>query len=253
MPPLSRQNPLHGRLEATRVRGRHRDRDLGAGGVRRVVRRRPAGRGAGARRGARRGSGDRLSSHARDVRDRRDRADDPLGRDRARHDRERVHVGFTAAAARAGLGRSPRPHVEPSARGDALRSERPRGRSGDALGPLRRACRRRGGGRATLRARPRHPARRGRSRAPHRQGGPLVLGRRPFALPRPGRVCALRGGGAAPLPRRPLRADRPRSPRVLAVAARSCSTPSSRSARSASTQTARRSCGSASRAPSSCS
>ena len=48
--------------------------------------------------------------------------------------------------------------------------------------------------RAALRARPRDAARRRSARASRRASRPLVLGRRPLALPRAGRVRALRRG-----------------------------------------------------------
>ena len=52
-----------------------------------------------------------------------------------------------------------------------------------------------------------------------------LLGRRPLAVSRPGRVRPLRRGHAAPLPQRPLRARRARPAHLLRAAARSCSTP----------------------------
>ena len=174
------------------VRGRHRERDLGARGVRRLVRCRSLCGGARARRRARRRSRDRVPPDARHVRHGRDRAHGALGGDRARHDRERVHVGVPAASPRSRLGRPARADVQPPARGHALRGERPRGGAGDALGPLRRPGARRRGDRAALRARPRDAARRRSARASRRASRPVVLGRRPLALPRAGRVRALR-------------------------------------------------------------
>ena len=83
---------------------------------------------------------------------------------------------------------------------------------------LLRAPRRRGG-RAGVRRRPRHAARGRCARALRRARRALVLGRRPLALPRPGRVRAVRRGRAAALPRRALRADEPRAAALLAAAA----------------------------------
>ena len=53
---------------------------------------------------------------------------------------------------------------------------------------------------AALRGRPRHAARRRRAPTLRGPGRPLVLGRRPLALPRPRRVRTLRRGHAAALP-----------------------------------------------------
>ena len=66
----------------------------------------------------------------------------------------------------------------------------------------------------------RDAARRGCAGAPRRARRALVLGRRPLALPRAGRVRPLREGRAAALPRRPLRADRRRAGAVLAPSPR---------------------------------
>ena len=71
-----------------------------------------------------------------------------------------------------------------------------------------------------VRGRARDAARRGCARAPRCAGRPLVLGRRPLALPRPGRVRPLRRRPAAALPRRALRAADRGPARLLAAAAR---------------------------------
>ena len=104
-----------------------------------------------------------------------------------------------------------------------------------------------------VRARARDAPRRGCARAPRRAGRALVLGRRPLALPRPGRVRPLRRGASAPLPRRALRAARRGSARLLAAPARAARADPRARRRSASTRTASRSCAWASREPSSCS
>src|SRR5207244_4196611 len=89
--------------------------------------------------------------------------------------------------------RPAREDERPPARGGALRGQRPRGASDGALRPVRRPLRG-GWARAAVRDRPRDAARRGCTRAPRRAGGPLVLGWRPLALPRPGRTVRMEAG-----------------------------------------------------------
>ena len=102
--------------------------------------------------------------------------------------------------------------------GNAVRGQRARAGPDGAFGLLRPA--RAGGGRAGVLHDARDAARRGRAGALRRPRRPVVLGRRPLALPRARRVRALRQGRAAALPRWPLRADGRRAGAVLATPAR---------------------------------
>ena len=156
---------------------------------------------------------------------------------------ERVHVGLAAAAARSHLDRPAREDGRAPARGHALRGERARGEPDAVSRIASRAAS------PTTSRRPRfemvHETPLVEGALAHLVGAcrALVLGRRPLALPRPGRVRPLRGGPSASLPRRPLRAlDRGpagllapparaarsdprarRGARVRATGARSCS------------------------------
>ncbi len=143
-----RSESARGRVQAGGVRGRHRRCDLRARSVRRVVRRRACVGGARARRGARGRPRDRVPPDARHVRDGCDGAHDPRRRAGARHDRECLHVGLAASAARTHLDRSPREARGDAARGNALRRQRPRGHADGTLRSLRGEGRRRSAGRS---------------------------------------------------------------------------------------------------------
>ncbi len=164
------------------------------------------------------------------VRDRRDRAHDQRRRAGPRDDGERVHVGVPGTAARPGLDRPPRPDARHAPRGLAARRVGALREPATRVGLLRAPPRR--GLRADLHAGRRHPTGRRSPRPARRPRRPLVLGRRPLALPRAGQPRARRDRCAAPLPRRELRAARLRVQGALG-ASRGAPPPAARERRGA--------------------
>ena len=136
----------------------------------------------------------------------------------ARHDGERLHVRLAPTAARRDLGRSQGEDARAAQRGAPLRDQRARRRAARALRPLR-GPHERGDGGGRVRRRPRDPARSRGARPSRGAGRAFVLGRGPLAVRGTGGVRPVRGGAAAAVPRRAVRAPARARPRVLLAAA----------------------------------